>query len=48
MAEEGKKRSKKGLCTMLAAIAAGVFFFLKKRKREDESAWEEATPDSHN
>jgi hypothetical protein len=47
MAEEGKKRSKKGILALLAAAVGGLFFFLKKRKRAgEESGWEEATPSS--
>lgn len=46
MAEEGKKRSKKGLLAMLAAIGAGIFFFMKRRKRNEDAGWEEAQPGS--
>lgn len=47
MAEEGKKRSKKGLIAVLLAGIAGLFFFVKRRRRGgEESGWEETRPES--
>ena len=43
--EEGKKRGKKGLFAALLAAVAGVFVFLKRKRRGgEESGWEEARP----
>jgi hypothetical protein len=45
MAEEGKKRSKKGLIAALLAAIAGLVYFVKRRKKAgEESGWEEASP----
>ena len=43
--EEGKKRSKKGLLTMILA-AVGAIFFMKKRKGAGDPGWEEAKPEA--
>lgn len=48
MAEEGKKRSKKGLFAALIAAVAGLLFFMKRRRARtgEESGWEEARPEN--
>lgn len=45
MAEEGKKRGKKGILAVMLAAVAGLFVFMKRRRRSgEESGWEETTP----
>lgn len=47
MAEEGKKRSKKGLIAMLLAAVGAIVMIAKRRKSaSQDSGWEEAKPDA--